>query len=288
MTKLLVLDPGHGGRDPGAVGAHLRESDVNLRVSLLLRDALDRSGVRVLMTRETDVLPLKSGTVGEDLAYRARIANNAGADLYVSWHYDSSDNPSTDGVSVWVHPSQKGKRTEQWAKAISASIATAASQKDRGVNFGDFQVLRDTAMDAVLIEGGFISCREEEGRMADGAFLLQQAEGAAAALCGILGAAYVPPSSGAPTCDKQVAEDVIALYSQLAKRATPAMVVAANFAANAVRRAAGIPITTDLGKPSAEAAGRMEAIAQAVWWTASPEAQECHHIAADSLRACRA
>ncbi|PWK05291.1 N-acetylmuramoyl-L-alanine amidase family protein [Tumebacillus permanentifrigoris] len=285
MQKIICIDPGHGGPDPGAVGAHLRESDINLRVSLLLRDALVRSGVRVLMTRETDVLPLKSGTIGEDLAYRARLANTAGADLYVSWHYDSSGNPSTDGVSVWVHPSQKGKRTEQWAVAISTSIATAASQKDRGVNFGDFQVLRDTAMDAVLIEGGFISCRAEEARMADRAFLLQQAEGAAAALCGILGTAYVPPSSGAPTCDKQAAEDVIALYSQLAKRATPAMVVAANFAANAVRRAAGIPITTDLGKPTAEAADRMEAFTQAVWHMSTPQVQECHHIAADALRA---
>ena len=80
---MLVLDPGHGGRDPGAVGKNLREKDVNLSVCLLLRDALVRSGVRVLMTRETDTERVPDVAVGVDLKARAMLANTYGADLFV-------------------------------------------------------------------------------------------------------------------------------------------------------------------------------------------------------------
>ncbi|KEO83051.1 N-acetylmuramoyl-L-alanine amidase [Tumebacillus flagellatus] len=190
---LLVLDPGHGGRDSGALGQNLRESDVNLRVSLLLRDALVRSGVRVLMTRETDTERVPDVAVGVDLKARAMLANTYAADLFVSWHYDAGSNPDVFGVAAWIHPSQKDKPCYHKAELIAQSIAASSGQKNRGVYFGDFQVLRDTMMDAVLIEGGFITCPAEEEKLASEAFLRLQAEGAAKALCRILGAVYVEP-----------------------------------------------------------------------------------------------
>ncbi|MBL0386166.1 N-acetylmuramoyl-L-alanine amidase [Tumebacillus sp. ITR2] len=191
---LLVLDPGHGGRDPGAVGQNLREKDVNLSVSLLLRDAMVRSGVRVLMTRETDTERVPDVAVGVDLKARAMLANTYAADLFVSWHYDAGNDPGVNGVAVWIHPSQKDKPCYHKAELIAQSIAANSGQKNRGVYYGDFQVLRDTMMDAVLIEGGFLTCPVEEAHMADEAFLRLQAEGAAKALCRILGVVYVEPT----------------------------------------------------------------------------------------------
>lgn len=190
---LLVLDPGHGGRDSGAVGQNLREKDVNLTVSLYLRDALMRSGVKVLMTRETDTERVPDVAVGVELKARAMLANTYRADLFVSWHYDASQNEAVNGVAVWIHPSQKDKPCYHKAELIAEGVASSSGQKNRGVYYGDFQVLRDTMMDAVLIEGGFITNPDEEARMQEESFLRSQAEGAAKALCNILGVRYVAP-----------------------------------------------------------------------------------------------
>ncbi|PWK13808.1 N-acetylmuramoyl-L-alanine amidase [Tumebacillus permanentifrigoris] len=189
---MLVLDPGHGGRDPGAVGNKLQEKDVNLRVCLLLRDALVRSGVRVLMTRETDTMRVPDVAVGVDLKARAMLANTYAADLFVSWHYDAATDLAVNGVAVWIHPSQREQPCYHKAELLAQSIATNACQKNRGVYFGDFQVLRDTMMDAVLVEGGFITSPEEATRLSNADFLRHQAEGAAKALCQILDVPYIP------------------------------------------------------------------------------------------------
>jgi N-acetylmuramoyl-L-alanine amidase len=190
---LLVLDPGHGGRDPGALGKRLAEKDVNLKSGLLLRDALQRCGFRVLMTRETDTERVPGVTTAVDLKARAMLANTSAADLYVSWHYDASTDPNVNGVAVWIHPSQKDKPAYWKAELIAQKIADHSGQKNRGVYFGDFQVLRDTMMDAVLVEGGFITNAAEESNLEDDFFLHKQAEGAAEALCQVFGQPYVEP-----------------------------------------------------------------------------------------------
>jgi N-acetylmuramoyl-L-alanine amidase len=194
----LVLDPGHGGRDPGALGKRLKEKDVNLKACLYLRDALLRAGFQVLMTRETDTERVPGVTDAVDLKARAMLANTNSADLYVSWHYDASADENVHGVAVWIHPSQKDKTAYYKAELICHQIAMATGQKHRGVYLGDFQVLRDTMMDAVLIEGGFITNADEESRMADDRFLQVQAEAAAEAICKIFDCRYIPPVKAAP------------------------------------------------------------------------------------------
>lgn len=196
--SLLVLDPGHGGRDPGAPGSRLWEKDVNLKVMLLLRTALQRCGIKVLMTRDTDTERVPGVSISVDLKARAMLANTNAADLYVSWHYDASTDPNVNGLAVWIHPSQKNKPVYTKAELIAQKITDKSGQKNRGVYFGDFQVLRETMMDAVLIEGGFITNKAEEDLMADDTFLQKQAEGAAEALCQILSRPYVKPAVAAP------------------------------------------------------------------------------------------
>ncbi|MGZ4163278.1 MAG: N-acetylmuramoyl-L-alanine amidase [Tumebacillaceae bacterium] len=190
---LLVLDPGHGGRDPGALGKRLAEKDVNLKVSLRLRDALKRCGFRVLMTRETDIERVPGMTTAVDLKARAMLANTNAADLYVSWHYDACNDPKVHGVAAWIHLSQRDKPAYAKAELLAQKISDRSGQWNRGVYYGDFQVLRDTMMDAVLIEGGFITNAEEEANMSQDAFLQLQAEGAAEALCQVFGLPYVAP-----------------------------------------------------------------------------------------------
>ncbi|MGZ4031783.1 MAG: N-acetylmuramoyl-L-alanine amidase family protein, partial [Tumebacillaceae bacterium] len=168
---LLVLDPGHGGRDPGALGKRLAEKDVNLKVSLRLRDALKRCGFRVLMTRETDIERVPGVTTAVDLKARAMLANTNAADLYVSWHYDACNDPKVHGVAAWIHLSQRDKPAYAKAELLAQKISDRSGQWNRGVYYGDFQVLRDTMMDAVLIEGGFITNAEEEANMSQDAFL---------------------------------------------------------------------------------------------------------------------
>jgi N-acetylmuramoyl-L-alanine amidase len=187
---IVVLDPGHGGRDPGACGKKFIEKDVNLRACLILRDLLQQSGVMVRMTREEDRECVPGVAEHVDLKARAMLANAAGADLFVSWHYDASHDPSLHGVAVWIHPSQRGQSAYYKAELLAYRIAEQTGQKNRGVYLGDFQVLREAMMDALLIEGGFITCPEEEARMGDEEFLRQQAEGAAIAICQIFDVSY--------------------------------------------------------------------------------------------------
>jgi len=204
---LLVLDPGHGGRDPGACGRNLKEKDVTLRVCLFLRDALERNGFRVLLTRDKDTERVPGVAAGVDLKARAMLANTNGADLYISWHCDASNKPDVNGAAVWIHPSQQDKPAYHKAELIAERLTESSGQKNRGVYYGDYQVLRDTMMDAVLIEGGFITNPAEESLLGSGLFLYKQAEGVAQALCRIYGIPYVEgDASAVPKLERAVEE----------------------------------------------------------------------------------
>jgi len=149
----IVLDAGHGGRDPGAVGTlagapQRRESDDNLRLTLAVGNILRNRGCNIIYTRETDVfVPL-----GE----RARIANNRNADLFVSIHRNASVNANANGIENWIHTNADA-RTTQIANTVLNYLAREPHQSNRGIQRGNFQVLRETRMPAMLLEVGFIS-----------------------------------------------------------------------------------------------------------------------------------
>jgi N-acetylmuramoyl-L-alanine amidase len=100
---LIVIDAGHGGRDPGAQGTHRNESAVTLAAALALRDELNRTGrYRVMLTRETDTYV--------DLYRRVRIARQADAALFISLHADAGADPATRGASVYTLSEQGASR----------------------------------------------------------------------------------------------------------------------------------------------------------------------------------
>ena len=206
----VILDPGHGGHDPGATGPDgVREKDVVLDVGRRLRDQLTARGVEVLMTREDDTfIPL-----GE----RTRLAAAQDADLFLSIHANASRNKRVHGVEAYyLRETQDGS---DWAwsaagtlaphvegsmlggqdrtlKAILWDMAHAEHRREavelsmrlcralreqvhlrsRGVRGARFHVLRTATMPAVLLEIGYITNPEEEAHLADPAFREAMAE----------------------------------------------------------------------------------------------------------------
>mgnify|MGYP006292131623 FL=1 len=158
---VVVIDPGHGGRDPGAVGINsLQEKQVIFPISLRVAELLEEQGVTVVMTRRTD------STL--DLQTRVDIAERARGNLFVSIHANaiSMSRPDVNGVETY-YASDTGRRL---AAAIQASMLAATGMNDRGVKQARFFVLRRTSMPAALVEVGFVTGALDAPRLANPAW----------------------------------------------------------------------------------------------------------------------
>lgn len=163
---LVVLDPGHGGKDPGAVGiGGLQEKNVVLPISDHVRQTLESNGIRVKMTRRRDRFVSLEG--------RAEMANRADADFFISVHANaiSMKRQDVNGTETFYYSSGKGL-----AQAIQRSIISKINMRDRGVKKANFYVLRNSAMPAVLVEVGFVTGREDAPRLANPDFRQRMAD----------------------------------------------------------------------------------------------------------------
>lgn len=153
-VNLIVVDPGHGGFDPGAIGySGLQEKDVNLNIALKVRNYLLKDGYRVLMTREDDrFISLKQ---------RVEKANTSKADLFVSIHINASSSEFSEGTETFLAPN-KIDSSSSLAKTIQQELVDELNLYDRGVKEENLYVIKYTDMPAVLIEVGFISNPHEE------------------------------------------------------------------------------------------------------------------------------
>ncbi len=168
----LMIDPGHGGSDPGAIGpTGLREKDANLKIALKAGMILKDQGVSVAYTRTADIR--HSEMLAQDLSARAVMANKAGARYFLSIHNNSFTQPTAKGTETYaLAPGGEG---EKLARAIQQSLVSVIQLPNRGVKFADFAVLRETTMPAALVEVCFISNPVEETLLKDEAFLNQAA-----------------------------------------------------------------------------------------------------------------
>lgn len=181
----VAIDPGHGDKDPGAVGVLppgmrtglipridgrgrtlLLEKDINLDISLRLDRYLRNRGARTLLTRTTD---LAGGdrpytTLGADLGARTAIANEAGVDIFVSVH-NNALGPTTSGTETFTYYSSS-RAARLLAEEVQRAIVARLGLPDRGVKTAGFYVLRMTRMPAVLVEGGFLSNPTEAALLA--------------------------------------------------------------------------------------------------------------------------
>lgn len=162
--KVVVLDAGHGGADPGAVGrSGVLEKDVVLDVARSLERLLNRVAVYTMMVRDGDYDLAPDGARSrkqEDLSRRVGMANDAKADLYISLHANSFPSPRWSGAQTFYYPGKdEGKRL---AQSIQARLREAFPQNTRLARPGDYYVLKQTDMPAVVVEVGFLSNPEEE------------------------------------------------------------------------------------------------------------------------------
>ena len=145
----IVIDPGHGGKDPGATGGGVQEKAVVLNVAKKIGAFLEARGCTVMLTREADVFV--------ELSDRARMANAAQADLYVSVHCNSvRDNARATGMEVY-HYTCASEASKHAARVIYDKLLPVCDLRGRGVKSKNLAVLRETSMPAVLVELGFIS-----------------------------------------------------------------------------------------------------------------------------------
>ena len=166
---LVMVDPGHGGKDPGAIGiGGLREKDVILPISQKVVEILRKNGVNAVLTRNTDYFVSLKG--------RVNMAERRDADLFVSIHANSLglSRPDISGLEVYYYNS--GKRL---ADTVRKSITRTVRVKDRGIRRARFYVLRKTSMPAILVETGYVTGREDAAKLKQTWYRNKMAEGIA-------------------------------------------------------------------------------------------------------------
>ncbi|MBQ2614436.1 MAG: N-acetylmuramoyl-L-alanine amidase [Clostridia bacterium] len=154
MATKIFVDAGHGGPDPGAIANGVTEQAVNLNVANNLAALLRQGGYEVMQYRTTaneNVLSNKAA----DLRNRANMANNWGADYFISIHSNSSLNPAANGFEAYVY--RLNSRSAQLARSIVDAVVARLGSKDNGVRQANFAVLRLTDMPATLLELGYVS-----------------------------------------------------------------------------------------------------------------------------------
>ncbi|MFK3937409.1 N-acetylmuramoyl-L-alanine amidase [Alkalihalobacillus sp. NPDC078783] len=152
-VQRIVIDAGHGGKDPGAIGNDLYEKVVALSVASKVRDLLIDENYEVLMSRDSDIFV--------SLEDRVQKSNKWAADLFVSIHANGYSDPAANGVETfYYHGSTRGK---QVATSIQQELAQSTNNKNRGVFSADFFVLKYTSMPSVLVETGFVSNEKDAG-----------------------------------------------------------------------------------------------------------------------------
>lgn len=148
MPKICI-DPGHGGKDPGASAQGVNEKDIVLNVSTILKQLLERQGLKVIMTRKNDLFV--------ELKERCNIANREKADVFVSIHCNSATSTQAHGFEIFHSMgSTKGNRLSADIK-LSVNENKSLIRADRGIKTANFTVLTGTNMPAVLVELAFIS-----------------------------------------------------------------------------------------------------------------------------------
>ena len=161
----VVIDPGHGGPDPGAIGiGGLRETDVVLDICLQMARLLQARGVQVLMTRTSEV--------DVDLPPRVSLANSSGADLFVSVHANalSMARPDVNGIETFYFEGAGASARRLAAALQQQMVAISQGSSNRGVKQGRFFVIRRTVMPSALVEMGFLTGAIDSRRLADASF----------------------------------------------------------------------------------------------------------------------
>ena len=166
----IVIDPGHGDHDPGAVADDIYEKDITLDIALETEKILKDAGYRVKLTRENDTFL--------ELGERADFANIRNAKVFVSIHCNSSEDGSGQGIETY-YGAQKAEADLVLAEKIQECLIAQTDARDREVKDATYTVLVCTEMPAVLVEVGFLTNSTERTLLVDETYQSKIAQGIA-------------------------------------------------------------------------------------------------------------
>jgi N-acetylmuramoyl-L-alanine amidase len=159
-TQTIVIDAGHGGTDPGALGNGLLEKNITLDVALKVNDLFQNTGFNIKLTRETDVKV--------ELPDRVKLAKEWNGNVFVSIHANAFDG-KVNGTETYYYSANSTNpyvtESRKLAQFLQARLLQAWNLHDRGVKRGNFQVIRDNNMPAALVELGFIDNKTDAERL---------------------------------------------------------------------------------------------------------------------------
>lgn len=190
--KVIMLDAGHGGEDPGAIGnlngTAVNEKDLTLSITYKVKDILESNGYTTSMTRTGDTLP--------SLTERPAQANAEGCALFVSIHINSAEAESANGTEVYWSEENNGDEygitSQEFAVNVLDSMLKYTDATDRGVKMANWAVTRRSEMPAILIEVGFISNAEELEAMCSDDYQNKVAKGIAEGIIDSLHKVEIP------------------------------------------------------------------------------------------------
>lgn len=174
LKRTVIIDPGHGGEDPGAVGDNiqLKEKDINLIIGKRLKELLMEDGFNVIMTREEDGLLYKEGTKGytnkrrQDLLNRKKIMDESEADMVVSIHMNKFPQSQYHGAQTFFPKnSEESKRLAQCIQRSLRDMVDPENKREALVKDTEILILKNIKKPTVIVECGFLSNAEEEQKL---------------------------------------------------------------------------------------------------------------------------
>ena len=161
----VVIDPGHGGSDPGSIGykTKIHEADLNLKLSLMLKDKLEAAGINVIMTRSDENAMIEgSGRKWkkDDMQKRKELIKACRPNMVISLHQNSYTNHSLRGAQVFYD--KTSDISKQIAEFIQEQFKTHLDKSIKATSPGDYFMLKCTTAPSVIVECGFLSNEEDE------------------------------------------------------------------------------------------------------------------------------
>ena len=168
--RVVMLDPGHGGYDPGAITDQgVYEKSINLQIAQKVKEMLVPSGIEVFLTRQEDIDYVPDGVRGKiikkqiDLNRRIEMANEAKADVFVSLHVNATATGQNSGAETFYH--YKSEFGKGLAESIQQELIKIPGMNRRIAKPGNFYVIKNTNMPAVIVEVGYLSSVKEQKKL---------------------------------------------------------------------------------------------------------------------------
>lgn len=156
--KIIYIDPGHGGIDPGAIYKNIKESEINLQISKQLKEQLEISGATVYLTRIGDYDLSENNARNHkrnDLTARARIINESMCDMYISIHLNSDQSSTWNGAQIFY--TNKNEKNKKIAQIMQKNFKEKLKSKRKEKNIEDMYLFEKIDRPGILVEAGFIS-----------------------------------------------------------------------------------------------------------------------------------